>query len=339
MEPSTNTSPPSPQHNILISIPRTASNLVTHLLNLPAQPSVLSHLRDGYFFLPALSQRFKDGIFERPHTPSELEPMHHALQSSAASYEAWLATATAAEKGTYIKEHLNWTLLPSLESDFLHAFSPSSPAMDAASASSITQKPENPTAIPSSLWSQVTPTLLIRHPALVFPSALRTALDNEGLDTVLSSSSETMMRWECSFRWHVLLYKYLVTLSSDDQAASSVKSPLIIDASQLADLHFVQRYAQRVGLDPKCVRSEWDPVANEDVERMGKVERRMKSTLLASGGVLKGKLEGSGSDGGLEGDRKAWEKEFGVVLAERLVRLVGEAMAEYEWLFERRWMG
>lgn len=49
----------SPQHNILISIPRTASNLVTHLLALPSQPSILPHSREGYFFLPALSHHFE----------------------------------------------------------------------------------------------------------------------------------------------------------------------------------------------------------------------------------------------------------------------------------------
>ena len=82
---------PPPQHNLLLSIPRTASNLLTHLLNLHSQPSLLPHPRDGYFFLPALLQRFESGTFSRPYstwTPAEQQAMHAALQSSAESYAA-----------------------------------------------------------------------------------------------------------------------------------------------------------------------------------------------------------------------------------------------------------
>ncbi|OSS51744.1 hypothetical protein B5807_03780 [Epicoccum nigrum] len=95
--------PPPPQHNLLISIPRTASNLLTQLLNLPSQPFILPHPRDGYSSLHAPSQRFKSGTFSRPYstwTPSEQHSMHGALHSSASSYSARLASASAAGKGT-----------------------------------------------------------------------------------------------------------------------------------------------------------------------------------------------------------------------------------------------
>lgn len=228
-----------------------------------------------------------------------------------------------------MKEHVNWTLLPERESGFLHG-----DADGVQKAGGPRSPPEggNPTAIPNELWSRVTPTFLIRHPALAFPSALRTALDNEGLAAVRSAHSEGMMRVECSFRWHTQLYRYLVSLSSsEDDGAAARRPPLIVDASQLADPDFVRRYAEHVGLEAGRVRAQWESVGGEEVEGMGKVERRMRSTLLASRGVLRGKLEG-----GLEG-RGEWEREFGGVLAARLVRLVGEAVGEYEWLFERRW--
>ena len=324
---------PAPQHNLLISIPRTASNLLTHLLNLHSQPSLLPHPRDGYFFLPALLQRFENGTFSRPYstwTPAEQQAMHAALQSSAESYTAWLDSASAEGRGSYVKEHVNWTLLPEWESEFLHG-----DADGEQKAGGLPSPTEggNPTAIPKELWSRVTPTFLIRHPALAFPSALRTALDNEGLAAVLSDASEGMMRVECSFRWHTQLYRYLISLSEsgNDAGGAGARRPLIVDASQLADPDFVRRYAEHVGLEAGRVRAQWESVGGEEVEGMGKVERRMRSTLLASRGVLRGKLEG-----GLEG-RGEWEREFGGALAARLVRLVGEAVGEYEWLFERRW--
>lgn len=339
--------PPPPHHHLLLSIPRTASNLLTHLLNLPAQPSILPHPDDGYFFLPALSQRFETSTFSRPYSTwptSSQQAMHAALRSSTESYAAWLDAASAAGKGTYVKEHVNWTLLPTSESHFLYgnADCTSQPPAERFPTFTVPAEEEdsggNPTAIPHEIWSRVTPTFLIRHPALAFPSALRTALDNEGLTAVLGAESEGMMRVECSFRWHTQLYRYLISLSEFENAAQGrARRPIVVDASQLVDPAFVQRYARFVGLEEGPVRTQWVVVGREEVEGMGRVERRMKSTLLASEGVLRGKLEGGGLEGGTEGEREEWEREFGEVLAARLVRLVEEAVGEYEWLFERRW--
>ncbi|KAJ4991626.1 hypothetical protein SVAN01_03007 [Stagonosporopsis vannaccii] len=334
--------PGSSKHNILVSIPRTASNLITHLLALPDQASLLAHPRGGYFFLPALSHRFKNATFQRAYSAwnsSEKREMDAALQSSASEWENWVANADAQSLGTYVKEHVNWTIVPSVESSFLHrtASSPETPLSDSS-------KPTNPTAIPDAFWSRFNATLLIRHPALTFPSALRTAIDNEGLESVLSSESETVMRWECTFHWHVLLYKFLVAQQAQSSQHSSsqlhdVKSRerLIIDASQLEDPEFVRQYASKVGLDAGRTRTQWEATSADEQNRLGRMERRMKDTLLDSTGIVKGKLD-SGNIDILE-ERKNWEEEFGDVLAERLERLVRAAMGEYEWLYERRWRG
>ncbi|KAF1941107.1 hypothetical protein EJ02DRAFT_348489, partial [Clathrospora elynae] len=106
-------------------------------------------------------------------------------------------------KGTLIKEHVNWMVGVESESRYLHGY-----------REWVTQIPSNPTCIPDSFFENICPTFLIRHPALTVPSLFRTALDNEGLDEVLKASTEKTMRWECTYHWHMTLYKYLITSGS-----------------------------------------------------------------------------------------------------------------------------
>lgn len=341
MSSATDPPPPDPpsksQHNILISIPRTASNLVTHVLALPSQPSIFAHPRNGYFFLPALSSRFENSTFTRPledWSSEERASLEDALGQSASGWVTWMANAETEGKGTYVKEHVNWMVKSEIESAFLHSSSkantkdPPSPPP----AQGFQEKPENPTAVPDAFWKNVQVTLLIHHPALTFPSTLRTAIDNEGLETVLGEESESVMRWECTFKWHVLLYKFLTSLTSP-----SWPEPLIIDASQLQDGGFVRRYAGAVGLDPTLVRTSWSAVPSSEQSKLHAIERRMRDTLLGSNGIVSSKLSFQPVD--IEAEKDKWRSEFGPVLADRLNRLVREAAEGYEWLYERRWRG
>ncbi|KAF1848825.1 uncharacterized protein K460DRAFT_364779 [Cucurbitaria berberidis CBS 394.84] len=317
---------PPPLHNILFTIPRTASNLVTQLLNLPAQPSISRHPRDGYFFLPALSYRYKHDTFSRAiasWTVQEQTGMRNALQTSLDAWKAWIDQAEREGKGTFIKEHVNWMIATDAESHYLHE------GRKDGEESTIAH---NPTCVPDVfLLNNVRATFLVRHPALTFPSLLRSALDNEGVDQVLEESTENAMRWEATYHWHVAVYKFLTS----SPRASNTHRPLILDASDLSNPDLVRKYAVAVGLDPELVRFEWDAVSSEEQERMGSVEARMKDTLLKSRGVVLGKLQ-SGDEVDVGRERENWSAEFGEVLGERLVRFVDGAMGDYEWLWDRR---
>lgn len=326
------------QHNILISIPRTASNLLTHLLALPLQPSITAHRCDGYFFIPAASHRFMHATLTCPYeswSDKETKEMDEVLQRGVDGWQSWLEEASAEGKGTYTKEHVNWMISPPAESTFIYSsFSENYSAHE--------QLPENPTVVPDEVWTKVRATFLIRHPALVFPSAMRTAIDNEGLDTVLQASSETVQRWECTYQWHVLLYRFIIT--QDDAYSqqhdsgtvdrASNKGPIIIDASDLTSPAFISHYATLVGLDSSLVLTSWRSASDEDQKKLHKVERRMKDTLLSSNQVLKGKLQVGDID--LVAEREKWDTEFGPVLAERLSGLVKAALGNYNWLRHRR---
>lgn len=315
-------------HNILFTIPRTASNLVARLLDLPNQPSILRHTRDGYLFLPALSYRYEHESWSKPYekwSEDEKDGMRVSLQNCYAAWSDWIAAANSASKGTYVKEHINWMIRPDVESSFIHD-------AESSGAGNIL---ENPTCIPDSFFLHtVRPTFLIRHPALTFPSLMRTAIDNEGVGALLTESTERSMKWEATYSWHVAVYQFLVASGSYPRATHDRNTmyPIIVDASDLSEPLFVRRYAAAVELDPDVVKFEWDV---EEQDGVGTVEARMMDTLMKSRGVLMEKLK-STAKLILEGDKRKWKNEFGEVLGGRVAQLVDDAMADYEWLWARR---
>lgn len=318
-----------PKHNILFTIPRTASNLMIKILNLPNQPSILRHKDDGYFFLLALLCRYQLATFTRPlelWSDDETNEINRILQENLQTYLNFLDEADHLNKSTFIKEHINFTTTPLAESQFLHENNnPSGPL----------QAPPNPTCIPSHIFTRIAATFLIRHPTLVFPSLLRSAIANEGLATVLSAFSDSMMSWEATYHWHVTLYRFLASSSAYSHRSydAEVTFPIVIDASDLGNERLMRRYAGAVGLDANVVRFKWDV---EEMAREGEeVGARMMETLRKSRGVVEGKLRDA--DEIDEGEEAVgWEEEFGEVLTGRLRRLVDGAREDYKWLWARR---
>lgn len=331
--------PPRPVHNILFTIPRTASHLLTQLLNLPAQPSIKrpTNNQDGYLFLPAAVQRFRNNLMERAlseWSDTEKQGLRDAFQTGFNDWTGLIEGAGGEGKGTYIKEHVNWLLDPVAHSRLLDDGNADEREFYKVSwpghgESGLQEKSiENVTCLPDGfLLNKLKPTFLLRHPALTFPSALRTSLDIEGLETALSA--EKTQQWECTYAWTLSLYKFYIQQADFDRATllQNVEYPIVLDAADLGDETLVRQYARAVGLDEEKVRFEWEAAG---VEGLGKTERRMKSTVLASKGVEKGKLGAESFD--LEILQESWREEFGDVLAERLSRLVSDSMEAYEEL-------
>jgi hypothetical protein len=293
---------------------------MTRILNLPNQPSILRHPRDGYFFQSALESRYRYDTFGRPvdgWADGVREKMTTSLQRSSDAWGEWIEDAKSNNKGTFIKEHINWMIRPAVESSFLY------------------DDIVNPTCLPNVfLLHKTRPTFLIRHPALTVPSLIRTALDNEGIEELLTESSERNMQWETTYHWHITLYKFLLAspIYPSPSHDPNITYPIIIDAADLSNPVFVKKYAAVIGLDPRLVQFEWGVT---DEKGMGRVEIRMKDTLLKSKDVLAAKL-GAVEDLDLCTIKAEWKREFGEVLGERVTGLVERAMADYEWLWERR---
>jgi len=335
--------PPSqaaPVHNVLFTIPRTASHLLTKILNLPSQPSILcpANGKDGYLFLPALVQRFQRNLTERhigQWNEVDIKRFQEALQ---AGFDAWIAFIGHAEgdgRGTYVKEHINWLLDPVSEARALGYAGQNDVEAFEVYWSDASKEQErnvhNLTCLPTKfLLESVKPTFLVRHPALTFPSALRTSIDIEGLSIALAS--ERTQRWECTYAWTLSLYR-LYTETPDFNRATfvdGIKYPIILDASDLSNETMLKRYALAVGLDDDKVRFVWDAAGKEEVGALEKAEQRMKSTILSSKCVERGKLGVDGID--LRLLEREWMEEFGDVLADRMGRLVRASMPAYEEL-------
>jgi hypothetical protein len=295
------------------------------ILNLSNQPSISRHHEDGYCFLPTQLYRYTHNTAGRPMqewTDEERSGMHAAHSNSFTAWKDWINEAEHQGKGTFIKEHINWTIRPFAETNYLYT-------TDHAAKDVIS----NLTSIPESFLSTVRATFLIRHPALVAPSLVRVAMQNEGISEVLTISAEKTMQWESTYTWHVSLYRFLLSTSPHSSHDPKVTYPIILDASDLGDKALVRRYAAAVALDPDTVQFEWDGATS--LEGMGRIEVVMKETLLKSKGLVLEKLARV-EELDVKMLKEKWKEEFGEELGGRVGALVDNAREDYEWLWERR---
>lgn len=352
--------PGLPLYNILLTLPRTSSHLLTQILNLGAQPGIHRHPSDGYFFIQPTVQRFTHhlaGKHVSSWTEEERDIVRDAFQRSYEQVDTFVKEVQRHGKSSYAKIHINWIVEPVSESRYLYPLSASStviapndsgialeqdvtvpwtidPTLDAPGDSAILPRsPFNETALPDSVLRNWKATFLIRHPALTFPSLLRTGIDNEGIATVLQQ--ESTQRWEATFHWSRTLYEFYASLSNSERATRdpSISYPIILDADDILNAKLVTKYARAVGLDGEQIRYEWKRASSDEIERLSAVERRMKDTLLQSEGIVQGK---TAQGLVIEEEIGKWKAEFGEVLANRLESLVKGTLHDYEWLWEKR---
>lgn len=325
----------NPPHNVLFSLPRTASHLLVRLLNLPGQPSITRPLdgEDGYHFLLANFTRFKRNLSGKdPNTwnADDETALKQALQTGFDAWTALLREAQALGKATYIKEHLNFLIDPVSEARFFGYTQPSPlhpfEVIRGGSEGGRVGKSElNVTCIPDDfLLREVRPTFLIRHPCLVFPSLLRTALTNQSREAVLRE--ELAHRWECTYHWTLSLYRFYVQHPSFERESreEGVLYPIVIDAADLGGRELLRKYASAVGLEKEKMLFEWEAARGED-------PTGLKQTIMKSTGIVKAKL-GADVKFDLTEEKRGWETEFGEVLAERLFMLASSSMRDYEEL-------
>jgi hypothetical protein len=328
---------------MVFTIPRTASHLLLKLLNLPNQLSIHRHSNnlDGYIFFPAAAPRFRQSLPGKPiqeWTEGTKTALKDVMQSS---FEDWVHLIEEAEKqgkGTFVKEHLHWMVSPVAEARLYgHQKHDSSTATQfevhwETYHSNNAREEDNITCIPDAfLLQHIKPTFLIRHPALAFPSSLRTAIDNQGIPTVLED--EKIQQWECTYLWSLSLYSFYTksAIGFDRRSfVDGVEYPIVLDAQDLGDEALLKKYAKAVGLDGNKVRFTWKAADEQELGSLSMMERRMKSTILASSCIEKDKLETEKLD--VETLKEEWISEFGELLSERLVKLVNDSIEAYEAL-------
>jgi hypothetical protein len=162
----------------------------------------------------------------------------------------------------------------------------------------------------------------------VFPSNYRTLFDLHGAE---AAKNEAYHAIEMTMHWSRTLYDWYTK-----QHTTFSPWPIILDADDIMlNPDLVRRYSQIIGLDPSKLRFEWSPTSEEELEKMGRARRRMVSTISASAGIVEGKT-GVGIDIDVEAGK--WKEEFGEEEGARIERWVRDAMGDYEYMRERRFL-
>ncbi|KAL1838702.1 hypothetical protein VTJ49DRAFT_2292 [Mycothermus thermophilus] len=354
----TNSSPHNcPRRILLVSVPRTASNLLVRVLNVHNQPNVLTNELAGYFFLkPFLmsSREFK----KSPHewTAAERALVREAYQNALGALEDLAARAEREGKTFFIKEHATVIVNPDVadpprdaghkpELDFFRLPLPeryrssSSSSNGAAAAAAGTFSPNNHTILPDEYLATWRIVFVIRHPALAWPSIYRTLhqLVERGLleEKVLRVDGGSSM----SLKWTRAMFDWCVERS---QAEGDFPPPVIIDAHEV--IHSpgaVLQFCQAAGLDPAALQFEWPtedarPKKSEETAVDEESRRIFLGTLMASKGLIKDKTPATVD---VEAEEVKWRAEFGDEAAKMIAEKVRDSMPDYEYLRARCVLG
>lgn len=233
----------------------------------------------------------------------------------------------------YSKEFLERVGMDDLLSPY-----PSAEADDGNGDAEAGSGPRNLTILPDQVLKMFTPTFLIRHPALSFPSMMRTGIKGESIEAIEEDSYRGTLEFEHELNSQLELFRWFRSLyAAQGGGKDGVQYPLVLDADDLMDdtlsdgkpyrERLVEKYCTLVGLSPEAVRWKWEKSTEEEVSMMPPIEQRMTSTITASEGVIKGK---SAKGLVLEDEVPKWREEFGEDLGARMEGWVKAALGPYE---------
>lgn len=275
----TTTTPPKREDKrlLLVSVPRTASNLLVKILNIHQQPDIHTNAKAGYFFYDAYMA--SSGRGKQQHdgrlTDDDKTSIRTVFQNCLATIEEESKQARAANKTFFTKEHAFWFVNPAAmrahadgkrhgqsddqaqaqaHGDDLDAFRLDVPEEEYGSTRTFSEG--NFTVLPDEYLRTWRIAFVIRHPALAWPSMYRAMLKIAKLglldeDGVKGTSAENMtLKWtRCLFDW---CYR-----QPDEMVL-----PVIIDAHDV--IHHpaaVLQFCEKTGLDTSLVQMEWDDPA------------------------------------------------------------------------------
>lgn len=346
------TSTSSPRRLLLISVPRTASNLFTKILNIHNQPNVLTNDTAGYFFYPAFMRSSRDPQLKKPldqWTDSQKSDVRAAFQQGLDNLEECSARAQKENKIMFAKEHAFWILNPAAFDKLKRGTETSSPEhfesfrlrMPDRYVSSQTFSSSNETVLSDEYLRSWQLAFIIRHPALAWPSFYRAMLKISQAGFIDDDGVIGVSRTNMTLRWTRMLYDWCL----EQPGLPTV--PLVIDAQEVIhDPQAVIQFCQRAGLDPSAVQFEWDGdaekkrseswagmrEADEQKEMHRAAASIMLSTLEGSTGIVKDKTPAMVD---IAAEAQKWRADFGEEVAEMIEKAVWDSMPDYEYLRAR----
>jgi hypothetical protein len=328
----------APRRFCLLTYPRTASNLLTRILALEDQPSLVTGGKREYCFAPTIRLRLGESKTAGRHldewTAEERRELMKSYQACFEDLQAQVNMAEAQGKNIFVKEHVPWLIEPVSETKWVFGESSTNELPWTVNfGPEQTHSLLNETVLPDDFLKAWLPTFLIRHPALVFPSNYRTCVDLEGAEAAKNESGHAL---EMTMHWSRTLFDWYT--QHNNQSASiadpNVNWPIIIDADDIMiEPEVVVRYSKIVGLDPARLIFSWDPATKEELEKISRVGRRMRSTILASAGIVEGKTS---TNIDVSEEAEKWRLEFGDEEGEKIEKWVRAAMPDYEYMKAKR---
>ncbi|KAJ6447255.1 importin beta-5 subunit [Purpureocillium lavendulum] len=304
---------------LLVSFPRSASNLLVRMLALDDQPAVAQNEKRGYHLMAMATLPQDENLWDRPLSRwgDNNQRLRQAAEDGFRALEKTRAVGIAEKKIAFSKEHATLLTDPSVLSKYIFAEDDTADRpwrmdhhdVEREAPLKSGSSPLNDTMFSDAYLQQWDMVFLIRHPALAFPSLYRIFMGATP-DLDVKKGTETFSPPE-GRTWPLLL-------DADDVVAN----PMI-----------VEKFAALIGMDPSKVQSTWSPLTAEEREKMSARARIMLSTLNASNGLMADK-SAAGLD--LDDEARKWEQEFGPAAAAKLERWVREAMPDYEYLRDKR---
>jgi hypothetical protein len=348
----TSASPATPRRLLLISVPRTASNLLLKILNIHDQPQFHTSPKGGYFFYPAFVSAAQNGhLAKSPEqwTQDDRQSVKKGFQECLETLEDESSVAQKNNKAMFTKEHAFWFFNPAalhkmrtgcedpgffkdLRSEMPQAYGPSS------------WSPGNETVLSDEYMRSWQYAFIIRHPALAWPSMYRAMVKiaKEGYmdeDGVKGSSLTNM-----TMHWSRMLYDWCL-----EQPDVSVAPPVVDAHDLIHSPEIVYKLCEQTGLDKSALQFEWGgkneqkksdnwaaPEADADQQQRDLHNRAasiMLSTLEDSKGIVKDKAPVSID---IDAEAAKWKVEFGEEIAQMIEKAVRDSMPDYEYLKARR---
>lgn len=327
------------QRVLLVSVPRTASNLLSKILNIHNQPTVTTNQKGGYFFYEAFMTAGRDGRLTKPlaqWTADEKLEIKSAFQQALDDLEAYSTRARAENKLMFAKEHAFWFINPGFFTGRVNSPEPPEQMQEfhmpiPECYGSPTFSASNKTILPDEYLRTWQLAFIIRHPALAWPSLYRAVQKLSKAGFIDDDGIKGVSIMNMSLEWTRKLFDWCL-----EQPDESV-TPLVIDANDV--IHnpgAVTKFCEKAGLDTACMQFEWNDAnnaGNAEWDKQKDSAAIFLSTLQGSTGVLKDKAPAS-VDIGVEVAK--WRVEFGDEIAQMLEKATRDSMPDYEYLKANR---
>ncbi|KAI3335274.1 hypothetical protein F4824DRAFT_161251 [Ustulina deusta] len=315
----------------LLTMPRTASNMLVRVLNLDEQ-GVRPAFQGGYFFFLSVVARLHLYCKGSKWTPEDYASVEKSFKESFDALQDYLEAAEKGSQKVFVKEHISFFNEAHYEYEEMYGpvpreNSPPKP-LSARGFAHSTRSSLNRTALPDEFLKTWHPTFLIRHPALMLSSLYRTAQKDVEVYGHRRLNKQPF-DIEASTKFVRALYDFYTNYFGENS-----QWPIVLDADDVIMYpELVLKYAGLVGLDPNKVRFSWEKASQEKVDKLLPSVQVMLSTINASTGVDKGKIAGNID---IDAEAEKWRTEFGEEGGRKLEKWVRDAMPDYEYLRSRR---